>query len=128
MKIAGSVVLRYMRDTSRFTRASPASTPPLDVVLCDDEVLVGWYENDEPFRGSVIVFTDDAMTFGTAADHRRLAYANVVKSHFPEKTSETTHLTVTTTNGTEKILIAHSLRGRDAFCLGLVLWSLSDRR
>ena len=128
MKIEGSVILRYMRDASRFTRASPELTPPIAVALQGDEMLVGWYVNDEPLCGAMIVFTDDAMTFGTLASHRRLAYTDVLKSHFPKKESETTHLMVTTTSGPVEIVIAHSLRGRDAFCLGLALWQLSGRR
>ncbi len=128
MKIAGSVILRYMRDASRFTRAAPELTPPIAVALHGDEILVGWYVNDEPFSGVAIVFTDEAMTFGTVATHHRLAYTDVLRSHFPRKESETTHLMVTTTSGPVEIVIAHSLRGRDAFCLGLALWTLSGRR
>ncbi len=126
MKIAGSVILRNMKHAARFTRAAPELTPPLDVELGDDEVLVGWYENVERFSGSVIVFTDEAMTFGTAASNRRLVYADVYKVNFPKKTIDTTHLTLETVHGTVAVVIANSLRGSDAYSLGGALRLLTS--
>lgn len=128
VNIAGLVVLRNMRHASRFSRAEPELTPPITVSLRDGEVLVGWYTNEVPFSGEAIVFTDEAMTYGTASRHRRLAYADVLKVHFPKKELETTHLTIETASGQDEIIIAHSLGARDAYCLALALWSLNGRR
>ncbi len=125
MHIAGSVVLRNMKDSDYFVRAAPGLRAPVDVPLRDGEVIVGWFVNPPPFAEFFVVFTDVALIAGTKEAHRRIDYANILSLAYPGKTGETWKLELATVGGSEVIVIGGAIRegstALNSYCLAAAL-------
>lgn len=116
-----SLVRRYMKYTDNYhdvrsRRTADTSRLP---TLEEGEELVGWYQNPEPYEGSVLYFTSTSIISQEPEQTSRVRAEDIVGFDVPDSKTEALGVHLQTKEGQRFIRIAghHGRSYSDAFCL-----------
>jgi hypothetical protein len=108
MLLTDSVVRRHMKGTSNFTLLEKGSSAPFHLPLDLDEAIIGWYRNPEPWQGSLLIFTSNAIWITEGEKLERVAMRTIVGYEDPETKVGVTGLRVRTSDGFRFMRVAGS--------------------
>ncbi len=127
-----SILRRNLKNTGRYFEPSQESEQPRPDGLDEDEVLLGWYRNPEPWENCVLVFTDRAIYSVEPAKSFRLMLNDIEGYETPDSKSQLIGVRIRTSDGFRFLRVAGSTgadgKFRDAFGLITVIQAVLRSR
>lgn len=111
----GSLVRRYMRQTSAFVPAEPTNTVPVNVGLDVGEEFIGWYTNPPPWTRVILVFTTRAIIICENSLVMRIPFDEIVDFKMPASVAEATGLRIRIRDGFRFVRMAGAYRPENKF-------------